>query len=223
LKNLVLGSFFLLALAGCTPSVYNSFKRIPVTADNKAEIRPWFKSDGHFLFQSGIDVFRNHFTGLIVVKPLPAADYRVVFINEVGIKIFDMEFFGTGGYKVHYCLEYLNKKLFIRTLKNDISLMLNNQPVDHIRTMLSSKNGDVVYKFRNNRGVKYFLVNGSTNRIKEIIQKRGLSKKVNISFYSSMENELDSVRISHYNIKLDIYLSKINENKQKVPGQPLHH
>jgi predicted RNase H-related nuclease YkuK (DUF458 family) len=214
LKNLVLGSFFVLVLAGCTPSVYNNFKRIPVTADNKAEIRPWFKSDDdHFLFQCGINVFRNHFTGLMVVKPLPDEDYRVVFINEVGIKIFDMEFFGTGGYRVHYCLEYLNKKLFIRTLKNDISLMLNNQPGDHIRTMTDSKNGYVVYKFRNNTGVKYFLVNGSTNRIKEIIQKRGLSKKVNISFYSSMNTELDSVRISHYNVKLDIHLAKINENK----------
>ena len=204
----------MLVLGSCTPAAFRNFQLIPVTTVNNTDIQAWFKSDNdHFLFHSGIDVFQNHFTGLMIIKPLPGDHYRVVFINELGIKIFDMEFFGNGGYKLHYCLEYLNKKFIINTLKNDISLMLNNQTGIPLKEMQNCEAGTRVSKIRDENGVKYFLIRDRNGRIEEIFQRGGLRKSVNISFFSTTGIELDSVRISHQHIKLDIHLSKINENE----------
>ncbi len=167
----------------------------------------------HFLFKASIDAFNNHFTGLMIVKPLTEEDYRIIFINELGIKIFDLEIFGTGDHKVHYCIEYLDKKLIIKTLKNDLSLMLNNQKSRILGEMQNKKSGIRVYKTRDKKGIKYLVVNDTTARVERIVRKDGLSKSANTSFFSSNGVELDSVRIAHKNIKLDIHLSKINENK----------
>lgn len=214
LKSLLLISLSLFVLNSCTPSVYSGFKRINGEAGSLFVVRPWFQAGtDHFLFNSSIDVFRNHFTGLMVIKPLPGSDYRVIFINEVGIKIFDMEFYSNGDHKVHYCLEFLNKKIFIKTLKNDISLMLNNNPGSYIKTLKDSRSGDTVLKFSDRPGVKYLLIRKNSDRAEEIIKSRGVGKKVSVKYYSSQGNEPDSVRISHFNLKLEIRLSKINENK----------
>jgi predicted component of type VI protein secretion system len=57
------------------------------------------------------------------------------------------------------------------------------------------------------------LIRKNSDAAEEIIQSRCPGKKVRISYYSQNGNEPDSVIISHFNIKLDIHLSKINENK----------
>ncbi len=214
LKNSVLISLFIFSLCGCSPGIIRGFKSMQGNSEVNAEVKPWFQADSdHFLFQSSVDVFRNHFSGLMVIKPLKADDYRVIFINEVGIKIFDMEFTGSGDYKIHYCLEYLNKKLFIKTLRNDLSLMLNNQSGKYLKGLQNSETGDIMLKFSDRSGIKYILVDNRSGKARQITRPGCTGKKVRITYYSNTGYEADSIRISHFNIKLDIHLSKINETR----------
>ncbi len=72
----------------------------------------WFKTDSdHLLMNTTIDVMKNHFSGLMVIKTLTNGGYRVVFITEVGLKIFDMEFVPGETVKVYYLMDALNKKI----------------------------------------------------------------------------------------------------------------
>lgn len=187
---------------------------MPGNSKINTEIKPWFQTGAdHFLFNSSVDVFKNHFSGLMVIKPMTADDYRVIFINEVGIKIFDMEFTGSGDYKVHYCLEYLNKKLLLKTLRNDLSLMLNNQSGKNLKGLQNSETGDILLKMRDMSGVKYILVDNRSGKARQITRPGCAGKKVRITYFSGSGNDADSIRISHFNIKLDIHLSKINETR----------
>src|SRR4030042_6019263 len=126
LKNLVLSSLCFLLLSGCSFSLINNFQRISEAAVNNNVI-PWFQGDtNRFLFYTNIDIYKNHFGGLMVIKPFTENSHRVLFITEVGIKIFDMELFRNGDFILHYCMDALNRKSVIRTLKNDIGLLINS-------------------------------------------------------------------------------------------------
>lgn len=182
-------------------------------------ILPWFGKDAdHILFHATIDAWKNHFSGLMVIKFLNPESCRVVYLTEVGIKIFDLEFFRNGDFKVHYCLEAINRKSVINILKNDLGLMLNNIPEESNSKYLENKlNGKILLKTKDQAGTKYYLLNDKRNRVEEIFLKKSLQNKINIKFWSGKEGELDSVRISHYNVKLDIQLSIINNLKSDVP------
>ncbi len=165
------------------------------------------------MYNSGIDAFREHYSGLMIIKPLPERDFRVVFINELGMKIFDMEFFSNGEFMLHHCIEFLNKKIIINTLKNDISLALNNQNFTILKVSKDQEAGKSGFKVRDGNGIKYLLVDDSSRRIEKIIRKGGIGKKTSVSFFSSDAPEPDSVKINHRHIKLDIHLSRINEDR----------
>lgn len=213
MKNLVLTSILVVLFAGCTPSAFRGFRQSDAPDICEPDVIPWFSGNDHFVYNSGIDVFREHYSGLMIIKPLPERDYRVLFINELGMKIFDMEFFGNGEFRLHHCIEFLNKKFIINTLKNDLSLALNNHSFTTLKIFKEQETGKSGFKARDGNGIKYLLVDDNSRRIEKIIRKGGIGKNVSVNFFSSDGAEPDSLKISHSQIKLEIHLSRINENR----------
>ena len=118
-------------MAGVPFHVFKCYQRIPETVVDRNYILPLVQGDtNRFLFRTHVDIYRNHLGGLMLIKPVNGKGYRVLFMTEVGIKIFDMEFFSNGDFKLHYCLDALNRKSVLETLKNDIGLILNPFPED---------------------------------------------------------------------------------------------
>jgi hypothetical protein len=219
LKNLALSSLILLFLSSCSLALFNDFQPYPGAAESKKDACSWFREDtGRYLFQSSVDVFSNHFTGLLFVKPLQGRSHRIIFITEVGIKIFDMEFFNDGEFKLHYCLEELNRKAIIKTLSNDLALMVDNIASNgKVKMMKDKKTDRMIIKSKDYNGTRYCIVNDKTNKIEELIRTGSLTNKVNIKFFSISGAQPDSINISHYNLKLSIHLSKLNENGSDIP------
>jgi hypothetical protein len=182
-------------------------------------VKPWFSdSPDHYLFNAEIDIYKNHFGGMMVIKYLSSESCRVVYITEVGIKVFDLEFFKNGDFKLHYCLEAINRKIIINTLRSDIGLMLANIPQGNkMKILQDQKQNKLLLKITDHSLAKYFLVDNISHRTEEILTKTCLQKKVEIKYSGNNLNELDSVQIRHNNIRLKIHLSRINETKSDVP------
>lgn len=219
MKNLVLSSILVSLLTGCSYPEFNSFQSTSEAVISLNDIKPWFiEGQDHYLYHADIDIYRNHFGGMMVIKFLSKENCRVVFITEVGIKIFDMEFFTNDDFKLHYCLDAINRKIIIKTLKNDIGLMLANIPTNNkIKLSEDRKQNKTLLKSTGHQGTKYYLLNNRSLRTQEILTRNSLQKKVEIKYFSNNQSELDSVRIKHYNIRLNIRLSRINETKSDVP------
>jgi hypothetical protein len=190
---------------------------MPETAVDRENVLPWFKGDtNHFLFRTHVDIYRNHLGGLMLIKPFNGKGYRVLFITEIGIKIFDMEFLDNGDFELHYCLDALNRKSVLETFKNDIGMMLYPFPGDkRIKMMKERQTGNTVIKSKDKNGVKYYFVD-EHNRVNKIMQRGGCIKKANMTIYSSDSNEIDSIRFRHSPVRLNIYMSTLNENKSNV-------
>jgi hypothetical protein len=152
----------------------------------------------------------------MLFKPVNEKGYRVLFMTEIGIKIFDMEFLNNGDFKLHYCLDAVNRKSVLETLKNDIGLIFNPIPDEsRIKIMKDRRTGNPVIKSWEKQGVKYYFVeeHHGVNRIK---QKEGWIKRSNMTIYSNDSSTIDSIRIIHSPVKLNIYLSTLHENQSEV-------
>lgn len=155
---------------------------------------------------------------MMVLKYLSKENCRVVYITEVGIKVFDMEFFTNGDFKLHYCLDAINRKIIIKTLRNDISLLLANIASNNkIKISVDDKLNKSLVKSTDHSLIKYYVIDNKSLTTDEILTRKCLQKKVEIKYFSNNRAILDSVQIKHYNIRLKIHLSRINENKSDVP------
>ncbi len=200
-----------LLLVCCSPSV------IPQTQDAEAiTVGPpvsWFDSDStQYLFNTKIDVLKNHFSGLLVFRNMGGDTFRVVLITEVGLKIMDLEFSPQGETKVWYIMEAMNKKALIRTLSNDLNLLI----MPFLKTGDAESCPDAepslyVFKYKVGSQNNYVSITADHPFPVEIRQAGWISNKVKASFYGKPESGLDSIRLAHYHFKLRMNLYRIIE------------
>lgn len=133
---------------------------------------------------------KKHFSGITVIKPLDRGNNRVIMITETGLKILDMEFFPDSAPAVHYIMEPLNKKMLIRVLSRDLSMIL------------AYPAGTVKYL--------YAREPGNNNPAMAMMSKRGRIK-AGVYFYGNNNSGLDSLKLTHKNIDLSIRLYRIHE------------
>lgn len=202
-----------LLLSGCSVALFNNYKPASLPEGINPDSYSWFSGDtGRTLFRSSISIYGNDFTGLLLVKPTGQSQ-RILFITEMGIKIFDMEFYKAGSYSVHYCMEAIDRKPVIRRLGNDFSLMLYSVTGDGNQNILKEKDtGMTVIKINDKAGKRFCKIDSHTGKVEELIQTGILTNKLNINFFGTSQERPDSVIISHYNIKFKIHLATINEN-----------
>ncbi len=212
LRNLVLSSILLMLLAGCSFSLFNGYRQ--GTGSGYGEIVPvsWFGSDtGHFLLNTTIDLMGKHFTGLMIIKPLGGC-YRVVFITELGLKIFDMEFTPGDKVRVHYIMDVMNRNALIKRLAHDLSLVLMTVAEGKKSILLHDHDtGDTVLKFKDKGRRNYYHFPEGSGRASQAIQTGCMLKKARAVFYGSSFTGIDSVKITHYNINLCIRMFRILE------------
>ena len=74
-------------------------------------------------FKASIDVLKNHLTGIIIVKKTDSLTTHIIFVTEIGMKMFDFEWKNNEMTAV-YVFEPLNKETLIKPLKTGIKQML---------------------------------------------------------------------------------------------------
>jgi hypothetical protein len=192
-------------------TLFNGYHR----QDASAPSRPssWFRADtGYFLFNTGIDLMKNHYSGLMVVKPEGIDAHRVVFITEVGLKVFDMEFRPDSMVRVHYMMDVLNKKALVNTLSKDLSLLLMNGLSRMDAELYRKKDWpDMVYKVHEGKLKSYYHIHQGGERPYLAQQTGYLTNKVRVHFYGNEVTGIDSARIQHDHLKLSIVIYRINQ------------
>ncbi|MDC0231032.1 hypothetical protein OAK19_03630 [Aureispira] len=205
-KPLLLISIFVF-LASCSAPRHLS----PLTKGekhilSKKNFNPIFKGDfNSFLFKTTLNYGNKlEIGGMLMLKQVSADNYRVIFMTKFGMTMFDFEF-GNKGFVVHKAFEQLNKKIFLKILKQDIGMLLsrdvlNKQAVIFSKTM--SPTNKKVLKIKMNKKTHYF-VQGKSNRLNEI--HRGKAVSIKLSRY--IANIPRSIDIQHHNIPLKMKLT----------------
>jgi hypothetical protein len=211
----MLSGCLLLALSsGCSLSLFNGYHSLPARPEPPVS---WFRTDtGYFLFNARIDLMKNHFSGLMVVKPVTGGSYRVIFLTELGIKIFDMEFLDNREVRIHYIMEAMNRKALVNTLTNDISLVLMNGLSGLEFELLTQRHStDTLFRCRYKGKNNYYFTADSTDFPYFVKQVSCLTNKVSADLCGT-DSGIDSIKIAHYNLRLNIALYRIREEINNV-------
>lgn len=198
-------------VTSCSPSkqLYEA-----ILPDNNAPVSWFYKDNGYYLYNTTIDLMKNHFSGITVIKPIAKGNFRVVMMTETGLKIMDLEFFPDSVPRVHYIMEAMDKKIIIRTLTRDISLILMNQLEDKKPLWYSQKS--LLPELRiarytiDRKTYHYFIEPGKSKPVKAHVMK-GNKPRIVVEFFGEDQSEADSVKLNHHNIDLSISLHRIKE------------
>jgi len=174
----------------------------------------WFGADtGHYLFKSAIDLMKNHFSGITVVKPVGEGIFRIIMMTETGLKIMDLEFFPDSLPKVHYIMEGMDRKILIRTLTRDISLILMNQLKNESPAWYINSDDPTVRTalYSINKEQHQYILKDDMRKPSGAKLARKNKIKVEAEFFGNDQCGPDSVKLFHNNIDLSIRFIRIHE------------
>lgn len=154
------------------------------------------------LYKAYFDVYKHHLSGLLYVKPTNNKSYRVVFLTEVGMKFFDIEIF-KDTYKIHYAVEYLDKKILWKLLQNDFNSLLTNTLIEKKICVPTKK------EFLHHRKERTYYYINSENQFEKIEKRSRFRVKMFVYLRDYQENFPFEIEIEHKNIDVNIKLIKI--------------
>lgn len=115
----------ILLLSGCAISRYKHLSCDKIIM-NEGDLAPVLPPSGMVKYKTSIDVLKNHLTGLLVVKKTDSLTTRIVFVTELGMKMFDFEA-RNNKIETLYVFDPLNKPVLTDALKRNFNdlLLLN--------------------------------------------------------------------------------------------------
>lgn len=181
---LVLSSILL--LSGCAISRY---KHLPCDkiVMNENDLAPVIPSSGLIKYKTSIDVLKNHLTGLLIVKKTDSLTTRIVFVTELGMKMFDFEAKDNQLHAV-YVFDPLNKPVMIEALKRNFNnlLLLNAYGQE---TGKCSQGNRQVYQIKDAVNKRYFTVEDTNTHAalwQETFHKRKRESRTDYTYDKAM-------------------------------------
>lgn len=161
-------------------------------------------------YKASIDVLKNHLTGIIIVKKTDSLTTHIIFVTEIGMKMFDFEW-KNNEMNAPYVFEPLNKESLIKSLKIGFKQMLLLDVFDRPAGLLSNKNIKSYYDIE---GEKHrYIIADTTNGIssQQIFYKNKKNRFINYTFDTEKKAYLQIRSIQFGLVKIKIELNKIEE------------
>lgn len=198
--------FSTVLLAGCV-SDYKGLKLVSVDQNCLSKIKPVALSTAWY--DAGIDVVGKHISGLLLIKEMPDQTKRLVFTNEAGLTFFDIGFDTSGDFKVHYIIQQLDKKVVVRLLRDDFSLLLGipfDSPVWRSWALGEERYFGVSEKNENH----YFITDKECSSLQRLESASKRKKKLTITMAGNDVQKPDSIVLQHHTFAMKINLKKLN-------------
>jgi len=173
---LLLSSVFI--LGGCAISKYNKLKCGKIVTSQQ-DFEPVLKPGATLKYKASIDVLKNHLTGFLLVKQTDSLTKRLVFVTELGMKMFDFEAKGQDMQAI-YVFDPLNKPLFIDALKRNFNNMLLLNAYGSNASKCDKKE-NTVYAIQRGKDKRFYSTSGAEQNglvLQETFHKHKLESRI---------------------------------------------
>lgn len=170
--------------------------------------------DASLLFKAAIEVRGGYFSGLILLKELPAdSAIHMVFLSELGLNLLEMAY-KNEEFQVVNVQDFLNRSSIIKTLQSDFQcILLDLSLIEKYKLgALDDASGEKL-KFRH-KGQRYTYSYTDARGTFFIKKRKGIFGKVD--FLISRQEEL-SIGIEHRCIRLKIDLKELKKLEKNGP------
>ncbi|MBP6335784.1 MAG: hypothetical protein KA444_09960 [Bacteroidia bacterium] len=201
---------FALFLTACSPPTYLYLTKANASKDCLVKLKPDFSS---VLYNTSVDVAGTHLSGLLLFKKMPDGSIRSVFTNEMGLTIFDFEFF-ENEFRVLHCVKKLNRTLVLRALRKDLGLILQ-AGYNYQKFSVYHYESSLYFAFKDADEMTYLITDKDCSSIQRIEIANGPKVKVKANFTELKSGLPDSVYIAHQSFQFNIGLKQID--RQDAP------
>lgn len=160
--------------------------------------------DRDYAYRAGITVYGHEFSGLFILKKTTISSHRIVLTTEFGNTLLDMTLFPEG-YQKHSVVPHLDKKIILKTLANDISLLVQENFETHKKGRTES--GYIYGSTYRKKNVFLWLT--SEKIIKKITLASQFKEKLSVYFEGISDNVAEEILIDHHNMPLQIRLKTL--------------
>ncbi|WP_411811815.1 hypothetical protein ACLB9Y_19425 [Chryseobacterium scophthalmum] len=206
LQSFLYSLFFLLFLS-CKTYKLTDVK--PVSNSEKTVENLYFSSNEDYVYKCQMDIYKNHVSGILIIKKIKETTHRVVLTSDFGNKLIDFEV-SENDFKLNYVLPDLDKKIVINFLKSDFQELLRQKyPVNESFENENSK----IYLSKIEKKNYYLFFNKENNLLKQIIYTKNNKEKIDFSFDAKKHIFADSLNLQHKDFKINIKLFQITETE----------
>ena len=201
-----------LLLSSCAQRKLSSYEPKEGIRVSTTDLKPVIPESGAAKYKASIDFLNKHFTGLIVLKQTDAETKHLVFVTELGMRMFDFEMKGDS-MKPVFVFDPLNKPKLVSSLVRNFKTILliewfNKSVLVRVKSgkevldLMAVKNKHLV----KDRHLFLFKDENSYAIKQQVFYKY---KKESKTIYA---NNYGTIKLKQYGlVKLYIELEKINE------------
>ncbi|WP_083190174.1 hypothetical protein [Chryseobacterium artocarpi] len=205
-QNLTYSLILLLAVS-CKSYQLTYVKRVSTTEKTVENL--YFSSSEDYVYKCQMDIYKNHVSGILIIKKLNETTHRVALTSDFGNKLIDFEV-SDNDFKLNYVLPDLDKKIVINFLKNDFQQLLKRQyPVSESFENDNAK----IYLSKIDNKAYYLFFNKENNLLKQIIYTKNNKEKIDFTFDAKKHIFADSLNLKHKDFKINIKLFQITETE----------
>ena len=181
--------------------------KLRLSSVNPACIKASHQRIRNATYNTKIDLYNKHFSGLLLFKAINDTNNRVVFVTETGFKLFDFEF-TPHNFVIQYCLPPLRKKVILNIFKNDLGQLIQNDSVPPVSII--QKDSAITFTFaRGKNQFEDYLVDVKCGQLTGIKRGGKLVKHVSTKIAGIKKGNFDEIDIYHRPLKLHISLKQI--------------
>lgn len=208
---LLLSSFVLfIFISSCRISKFKhptECNRVVITT---AAFNPILKETTATKFKASIDVLKNHLTGIIIVKQTDSVSTHIIFVTEIGMKMFDFEW-KNNEIKAVYVFEPLNKSTLINALLTNFKSMFLLDVYNKPAAWCNNKNIKSYYELEGYKH-RYIIADSLKGVISQnIFNKNRKTCFINYNF-AIETNSYTQIKCTQFGlVKIRTELNKIEE------------
>jgi hypothetical protein len=206
-KNLFLSSLVVFLISSCSPTLcYKKQSKPEVITETK--IHPIVNRNNSLLYKANIKLYTKYFSGLILLKQTDSSTSHLVFVTELGMKMFDYEI-QNNQFKLIYVFEPLNKPKILNLLESDLKLILLQNLLNK-EAAIYSKANKYIYKVNEQELKNFYYINTSTKTVSQTKVKGALFCKEKVTYIYNDSSEATHIKLKHKGfIRLKIELNNI--------------
>ena len=181
----------------------------PVSNSEKTVENLYFSSKEDYVYKCQMDIYKNHVSGILILKKINDTTHRVVLTSDFGNKLIDFEI-SENDFKLNYVLPDLDKKIVINFLKNDFQHLLRQKyPVSE---SFENDNSNI-YLSKIDKKSYYLFFNKENKFLKQIVYTKNNKEKIDFTFDAKKHIFADSLNLQHKDFKINIKLFQITETE----------
>ncbi|MDP1746005.1 MAG: hypothetical protein Q8L90_10535 [Bacteroidota bacterium] len=200
---------FITLIISCSPTHNYTLKRTELVTES--DIHSIINKDNSLLYKAKINLYNRYYSGLIVLKQTSPGISHLVFITELGMKMFDFEI-RNNQFKLIYVFEPLNKPNVLSLLENDLKLILLQNLLNKEAKVYERNDQDKrIYQTMNNKLKNYYFLSASTKTVERTIVKGKVFIKENVEYIYNDSLVAKHIKLKHKGIiRLKIELNKLS-------------